>query len=457
MAHPAKPNILVFMLDTQRAQNMSCYGYEKPTTPNIDRLAEEGVAFLDNISPAVWTLPAVASLMTGLHVHSHGAGAHNESYGGPFVTLAEALTKAGYQTVAFYGNIYAAMSNHGFHESHLMKGHEKHIGPDCFDVSRRRMAEAMNWMDRHAGAGEPPFFLYVQVMDPHLPLHPVSPFKERFCLPDIKPEELEAIPRDVLEVYVGKHCVSERERAVLLSMYDAETAAADSHVGVLMDYLRAKRLIDETLIFIMSDHGEMFCERPNLAGGQHFTHHICCYEELIKTPLVARYPEAFPAGKRAAHSTQTHDIFPTVAEIVGFEAPHCQGFSLLSALGDQPRRAWTLTEYMKSIHIASRVLRLSPDIDQRLFVRWLKAYRKEGMKYIWASDMRDELYDLRADPREHNNLIERMPEKAKAMRLELEALMTALPPADRGDLVWGVDKDDPRLAKLRGMDWYLER
>ena len=454
MAH--RPNVLIFMLDTLRAKNVSCYGYEKPTTPNIDRIAEEGSVFLDNVSPAIWTLPAVASLMTGLHVHSHGSGAHNESFDGDLVTMADVFSDMNYMTAAFYGNIYGAMSNKGFRESRMIWGPDKHIGPDGFDVSRRRIEDVMSWLDRNHGDDSPPFFVYIQVMDPHMRYYPVSPFKEQFVLPDATDEEINALEFSPMPLYTAQGDHTKREIELLLSMYDAEIAAGDSHVGVLVDYLRQADIIDDTIVFIMSDHGEMFCEHESLIGSRHYTHHLACYEELIGVPLVARYPDAFPAGSRVERSTQTHDIFPTLAEIIGFDAPHCQGFSLLSASGDNPERTYTLTEYQKSVHIAARAKQRVPDIDQRFNTRSLKAYRKDGMKYIWASDMRDELYDLRADPKEQSNLMGQLPEKANEMRLELEDLMTRFPQAPHRDYIISLANQPDLTAALRGMGWFLE-
>lgn len=93
MAYERKPNVMIFMLDTQRADRLGCYGYSKPTSPHLDRLAGEGAVFLDNISPAIWTLPAVASMFSGMHVVSHGACAAYEGFLDSPATLAQALSR----------------------------------------------------------------------------------------------------------------------------------------------------------------------------------------------------------------------------------------------------------------------------------------------------------------------------------------------------------------------------
>ena len=452
-----RPNVLVFMLDTQRADNVSCYGYDKPTTPNIDRLAAEGAVFLNNISPATWTLPSVASMMTGLHVHSHGASASYEGFCDRPTTIAETLAPLGYRTIGLFANIYAVMSRKGFRETHMFEGGQGGLGPNCFALSRKRMEIAMRWLEYNSVKDRVPFFMYIQIMDPHMPLTPVSPFRERFALKDATEDEIKAIPLNPNSIHLGQARLTERQYAIAKSLYDAETAGADSHAGVLMDYMRKANILDDTVVIIMGDHGECYGEHKKMDGTDHFAHHLCLYEELIRVPLVIRFPEAFPTGKRVENLTQTHDIFPTLAELVRFEAPQCQGFSLLSALGDKPARTFTLTEYQKSVHMAGRLVDRAPDYDPRLHMRWLKAWRKDGLKYIWASDLRDELYDLRKDPGERHNLIQQMPEKATEMRLEMEKYLAALPHANVGDYILPGKCGESGLNRLRGMEWFHDQ
>ena len=455
------PNIVIFMLDTQRTTNVGCYGYEKPTTPNIDKLAEEGVVYLDNISPAIWTLPAVASLMTGVHVHSHGSGARTDVFVGTQPAIAEMLSQKGYRSIAFCDNKFAHSPNRGFDEIHIFPLQYRREDRGVFERSRERVALASRWIDHNYlnDKKRMPFFMYLQMMDPHLPHNPRSPYKEQFVLPDATDEEMSGLNQRILEVHAGKRHFSERERALLKSMYDAETAAADSHVGILADFMREKGILDETIFIVMSDHGDMYGEKNGYNilhdnAFQHFSHHLCVYEELIKVPLVVRYPATFPAGKKVTHYSQTHDIFPTLAEIIGFKAPHCQGFSLLSALEDKPARNFTLTEYSKSVHMASRILTQFPDRDARMYLRSLKAWRAEGMKYIWSSDGADELYDLTKDTEEKKNLIREIPDRTNSMRLAMEEFLMTCPNGMAGDIIQpGKTVSKEALQRLEAMDW----
>jgi arylsulfatase A-like enzyme len=121
--HLDKPNILLIVMDTQRADNISCYGYPKETTPNIDRIASEGAIFLNNITPGVWTLPSHASLFTGRYVSGHGADANCEVLPVEFPTMAEILGRLGYQTIGFSNNGWVSRRTgvaRGFQEFYLV-------------------------------------------------------------------------------------------------------------------------------------------------------------------------------------------------------------------------------------------------------------------------------------------------------------------------------------------------
>ncbi len=454
MSASVRPNVVLFMLDTLRADYCSCYGHAAPTTPEIDRLAAEGAVFLDNVSPAIWTLPSVASMMTGLYPHSHGAGAHNDSFDERHTTIAETLAARGYRTMAFYANAYCEMSKKGFRETHRPPDRPYSVEKQ-HDLSRDRVQRAIEWLDRNPPSDGSPFFLFVQLMDAHLPLHPPPEFAH-FTLADATAQEIAAIDQNPLEVWAGRNPLTDRQYAILRSMLDGEAAFADSLVGRLAEAMRSRDLLDDTIFIVTSDHGDMLGERHTNEGAHdHFTHHLCLYEELIKTPLVIRYPRAFAPGTRVERSSQTLDIFPTLGELIGFETPFCQGHSLAAAAAGRSTRSFTLTEYMKSTHVAARLLaRIDPKKDVRLYLRWLKAFRKNGMKYIWTSDRRDELFDLRQDPGEQRNLIAAMPQAADAMRIEMEDYLASLPCGWRGDAVITGNCPKECIDRLRGLEFF---
>jgi len=418
-----KPNILIFVMDTQRVDNLGCYGYDKQTTPNIDKIAEEGTVFLNNITPAVWTLPSHASLFTGLYQYTHGAGVFHDYLSSSHSTIAETLNLMGYRTVGFFANMWASQSNKGFREFFLV--HER--SSEDPKGSLHRIRHAIKWIEENY-TGSTPFFMFIQCMEPHLPCWPPSPFRERFLMKGVREEEAIKVNQDPNLVRSGKVRMKDRDWAIIASLYDGETATLDSRIGILYEHLKQKDILDDTLFIITSDHGDMHGEHYYL-GNHHqlMGHHLCVYEELIHVPLIVRYPEKFPPGKRVENLTQTLDIFPTISEILGIEVKDLQGYSLLSSLTERPKRNFTLTEYQKSLLMADRNMNVDPDFDFRVFNRWLKAYREGKYKYIWASDGRDELYDLEKDPKEKENLASLMPQKVKEMKDKLERLLSSLP------------------------------
>lgn len=452
----ARPNIVIVMLDTQRADRLSCYGHDRPTTPRIDQIASEGAVFLDNVSPGIWTLPSVASMMTGLHAHSHGSGAHNDSFDEQHTTIAESLSQRGYRTVAFYANAYAEMVNKGFVETHRPPDASYSVD-EQHELSRERMRRAARWIEQNEADGGAPYFMFIQLMDPHLPLHPPPEFAH-FVLDDATDEEIDAINQSPFDVWACQSQLTDRQYALLFSLLDGETAFSDQQVGVLADFMRERGALDDTLFVVTSDHGDMLGEQSNEGVHDHFTHHLCLYEPLIKTPLVARYPAAIPAGGRITTPTQTLDIAPTVAELVGLDVSAMQGFCLIGAAGGKGERTFTLSEYMKSVHVAARLLtRIDPTLDARLYARWLKAWRHDGWKYIWTSDRRDELYHLANDPNESTNLIDAEPGRANAMRVEMENYLASLPHASANDAVITGNCSDESLNRLRGIEFLQDR
>ena len=432
------PNILLFVMDTQRVNNLSCYGYEKRTSPNVDKVAAEGTLFLNNISPGVWTVPAHASIFTGKYVSGHGASGGYDLLTDEFPTLAEVLGELGYTTVGFSNNSWISTA-------HIERGFEKYV-----DVSMPGPYDEYKQKPEHLDSGSfltiqlikkwfegeydraTPFFMFVNCVEPHLRYWPPQHFRERF-LDGISEKEAGEVNQERLDVWTGKVEMSSRDWSILRRLYDGETATLDHRMGILFDYLRESNILDDTLLIIISDHGDTQGEHGRMMG-----HNLCVYQTLIHTPLIIRYPKIFPAGPRVSSLTQSLDIFPTIMDILGVDhevRDGLQGYSLLTALTDQPQRTFAVAEYPKPVQCFERILRRHPDFDVRVFGRSLKTYHEGQYKYIWASDGKDELYDVEKDPWESDNLIEQKPEKAEEMQKQLEEFLLSLERRDYGDLM----------------------
>ncbi|MGD8238186.1 MAG: sulfatase, partial [Armatimonadota bacterium] len=443
----SRPNIVLIVADTQRTENIGCYGYPKPTTPNWDQVAAEGVVCEQNIAPGIWSLPSYSSIMTGVHVHTHRADGDHEYLRRHIPTLAETLTEAGYQTCGIMGNAWGsgvAGVDRGFEvyvdkafgqKTPLVRGwdlpeFEADGGP------RLTIEQCDRWLD--ARDESRPFFLFTIFSEPHATYRPPEPYKSRFMLEDATEDEIESVMerQNVMRVVTELVRFTEREWDILFALNDAEVAKCDDNIGTVLDLLRRRGLYDDAAVILTSDHGDVMGDRFPWWG-----HLGAICDSLIHVPLVMRYPDAIEPETRISGITQTHDVFATACELAGIETPQPaagQSRSVIAAARGEGLREFALAEQFTPVQLMERALRQAPDFDVRRFNRSLKAWRNTEWKYVWASDMQDELYDLRADPREHNNLADEHPERAREMREQMEAFLRSIPHYEFGDLqsVW---------------------
>ena len=334
---PPPPNVLLISLDTTRRDHLSCYGYERPTTPNIDALANEGLLFTRAAAVSSWTLPTHVSMLTGLYPRTHGAHfmAQDEESAVPEFslgamtpscrTLAEVLDVAGFNTGAIVSNSYFLQPklglNRGFHHYDFTQAGE----PLFYRPAEEITDAAVDWLGKQAN----PFFLFLNYMDPHAPYLPPEPYDRRFASFPEQGElrrsfaDWKAYTERTAQVKQGGKPLSEREAAYFRDQYDGELAYLDAEVGRLLDWLRDQDRFDDTLIVVTSDHGEAFGEH-GVAG-----HGVTLYEHQLAIPLIVKPPGSANAERIDVRVSQV-DIFPTVLEILGMEVPgDIQGASVL--------------------------------------------------------------------------------------------------------------------------------
>ena len=257
-----RPNVLVYLIDTLRADHLGVYGYSHETSPEIDALAADGVVFTTAVAQSAWTRTSVASIFTGVHPRSHAVNGRSDSLAPEAATIATLLAEAGYGTGAYVTNANVA-SNFGFDLGfdtflHLREQDtgEVHIQSDVLTE------RAIMWLqDRDTSR---PFFLYLHATDPHSPYTPRSPYRERFVPSRKHPElyrtrELGPMPLDREET---REILSE-----VVGLYDAEIAFNDHHFGRLIGWLEETGLYDSTLIIVTSDHGEEFLDHGRWGHG----------------------------------------------------------------------------------------------------------------------------------------------------------------------------------------------
>jgi arylsulfatase A-like enzyme len=373
-APAAGANLLVITLDTTRADHLGCYGDVRAVTPTLDALAGAGVLFENCYTPVPLTLPAHCSLFTGRWPLAHGVR-NNGTYALPAgaATLAEALQAAGYDTAALVA-AYVLKGKYGLDQGFAwyedrLGAAEKPGDADAEIAADRVYAKFRDWLLRPRRR---PFFLWVHLYDPHKPYAP-------------PPEFLKAAGGDP---------------------YRGEVACADHAVGRMIADLRARGLLERTLVVAAGDHGEGFGEHGERGHG------VFCYEESVRVPLLFSGAGLRRRGARVSQRARLVDVMPTLLELLGVPLPaSCQGASLaglLSGKGEKrPRPVFLESLYGRELNNWAPLTGL---ISGRL-------------KYI--SLPQAELYDLASDPGERDNLFLRRNAEARRLDGELAAFVAA--------------------------------
>ncbi len=324
-ARPGSPNILVIVVDTLRADHLSAYGYGRPTSPNIDRVAQQGVLFENAFSTSSWTLPSHASLLTGRYPHEHGAEV--DYFNSLYPTVAEALRDRGYRTAAFSANQTWFTVPRGFGPGFLHFEDFFHSVADMVartlygrkteqfvlvplgyeDYPGRKRAEevtreTLRWIERDTGR---PFFAFLNYFDLHDPYLPPQPYRSRFS----RTKNPGGIINTLHSRYYPK--LTPEQLQDEMDAYDGAIAYVDAHIGRLLSGLEQRGLAANTLVVITSDHGESFGEHGLL------THVNSLYREVIHVPLVFYWPGHLPTSLRLSLSIGNVSLPATLMELLG--------------------------------------------------------------------------------------------------------------------------------------------
>lgn len=421
-------DVVVVVVDTLRADHLGALGYWRPTSPEIDRWARRGVVFEQALSPAPWTLPAMASLLTGRWPSVHGAGsrardadwAQTRRLGERLPTLAGELGRAGFRTGAVVNNVFMAPGlglARGFHRyDYRLAG-----------VARGRLAAevvdaGLGWLD-----AQPPdarLFLLLHLFDPHLPYDAPPPHAGRFTAEVAGTPLRPARPQDVRRRLAQ---LSEGEKAFLVGAYDEEIASTDAQVGRFLAGLESRRRLQRGLVVLTADHGEELFDHGSFEHG-HSTH-----QEVLHVPLVAWAPGLRP--RREARPVSLVDLMPTALEAAGLVAPVSDGLSLWPWLVREASSAPRL--------LAAEATLLRP--ERRALLSWpLKLVTNE-------ESGRRELYDLERDPAERHDLAAVRPQETERLAGVLGRLLAAPPaPAGTGAL------SPEELEELRSLGYVEE-
>lgn len=403
---PAHLNLLLVTLDTVRADRMGCYGYRFDTTPNIDRLAKEGVVFTRAFTPVPVTLPSHATLLTGTHPLCHGI--HNN---GSFVledavqTLAEDLKERGFQTGAVIGAVVLESQfglNQGFddYDDDIPEGSDSKL-----NFSERKADEVsrlgIQWIEK---CSQGPFFLWLHYFDPHKEYDPPFPFRKKFGPP----------------------------------YYDGEIACVDFYFNRVLEKLKELRILENTLIILAGDHGEGLGEHNEAVHG------IFLYDATVRVPLIFHCPYLLGKNLTIDAMVDLMDIRPTVLDLLNIPAKgEMQGRSLVPLLkGKEGGRSSILLE----TDLPALNYGWSP----------LGGIRTEEWKYILAP--RPELYRVSRDQGEKEDLSSKEPKQMKAMEEKYWALRKEMEGGEGGLLAKKKELSEEMAKKLSrlGYVWSKE-
>ena len=407
-AREQRLNIMIIGVDTLRRDHLSCYGYERETTPNIDRLAATSVLFEDAVSQSPWTLPSFATLFTSLYptqhgagdLRSHGAGSYGTRMSTSFPPLAMMLLKKGYSTGAVV-NAPALAPELG-----VDRGFEFYSTAPRWNrrLADKTTQDALEWID---GNSENAFFIFVHYFDPHLDYEPPPPYDTHFD-PGYTGSIDGAFTR---ETYYKMEEMLSRENDPqaatewdhIRALYDGEILFTDKAIGDLLEGIDERGLRGNTLIVFMSDHGEEFFDHKG------FEHGHTLYDELIKVPLMFSLPGSLPEGRRIGQQVRILDVVPTVLEILGIRPwTHLEGASLMPLITGKRDVEPGGASLLPSRFAYS---------ESMLYGTEKKSLTAYPWKYVYDTVTEEELlFDLAGDPEEQVNLISVSDDTGELMR-----------------------------------------
>ncbi len=408
-----RPNIIIYLMDALRADHLGCYGYELPVSPNIDAFVQDSILFENAVAQASWTRPATASILTGLGPWEHGVNDIDDGLSKEAITLAEILRAAGYSTAGFIANKHVG-TEFGFDQGFVnffdlaqvpinaVQAHEEHAARMSHPLTDTIHEQVFSWLDEEGD--REPFFFYIHTMDIHEPYRPDPIYRRKFA-PQVNNPDVGS-SQWLRQLTNGKIPLTDSLVRDMVSLYDAEVASNDYRFGLLIKELKRRGLYKQSLIILVSDHGEAFFEHEK------FGHRNSLYSEVLRIPLLVKLPKKdrdnVIQSNKELQLVQQIDILPTLLDYIGLDVPHyLPGGNFLnsSSVGSElPRLTFA--------YHRGRMREIESIIERP----WhLIRERREGQE-----DATVELYHLEQDPLEKVNLIAQHPQLAEHLISLLE-------------------------------------
>ncbi len=484
----SQPDILFIILDTQRRDRLSLYGNERETSPHLDAFARDATVFERAIAPAQWTIPSHGSLFTGVYPGTHQVTQAFQRLSGSHPTLADILRVAQYHTVAFCNNPLLGLLEHdlqrGFLEFYNYAGATPNrpvertrsplrrklaswmrqiarsatnqfsqsdwlfrmsINPLIVPVwerlanfkgdSGRSIDDLIDYMQEyHAGGADKPLFAFLNLMGTHTPYHPASNYLNHVA-PELRHDNHASKFVAQFNADAGQWIspadppLQDWQRHALNGFYDAEIAQQDVHLSRLFAYLEQSGRLDNTLVVIAADHGE--------GHGDHdfVGHSFVVYQELVHVPLIIRYPQHFPAGRRIHTNVSTRRLFHTILDMADVQPPladddpnaNVSGLSLVSSLNGKPdtERDTAFSEAFPPVNLLNILEERKPHLVKQMALQQVRRGVYQGdHKLAIVGEKVEKLFDVGSDPAEVNDVATQHPAVVAQLHKKIDTFVS---------------------------------
>jgi arylsulfatase A-like enzyme len=481
------------MVDALRAKNTPFFDYKRNTTPFLYSIRDELTIYKNAISSSYWTMPSVASLFTGKYSSGHGLVVDGDKLDESLFTLPDVLNKKGYRCAGFVNNIYVSdysgldkgfqdfytETNLDFFKQKAEKIFNKKLdklkppgitrsqdnqnsvdSSYVYDIfgriidniidrgSKSFLSKAKNWIDKNA---KNPFFIYFHIFETHSPYRAPGKYAFKFLTLKDHIKKL-TLNHNHINYLLNPNVLNDDNFETLTSAYDNSIFYADHLIKILFDKLKEKKLYDNSLIIILSDHGD------NIGDHNLMFHYFCLYDTLIHIPLLIKYPYGIRPPGEESRIVQNVDIFPTICSVLGIEKGNIwnqfQGNDILQHHPPVRDSRFAISELIKVF---------GPDRDHfknelEKFNRRLLSIRTNNEKFIYSSNDDHEFYDLIKDPDENNNLYMNNKQfyPLKSMALSYYTKMNDFYEANRKNIDGFIDKqtiNDEITDKLKSLGY----
>jgi arylsulfatase A-like enzyme len=420
---PGRPNIVLVVWDTCRADRLSAYGYGKPTTPWLEGFARDAVIFKEAFSPSPWTPPAHASLFTGLLPEKHGL-LHGKGDRVPrhVPLLAETLRAAGYETIGFSSNAF--ISGITGLDAGLDRIVPLHSDAGGIGTAEQVQEAVESWLRerRNAPHGpERPLFVFINMMDAHLPRRPwaedLRAVLGSAAVPNEVARAIAIDQREAVSHLLGVRALDAGTLDAMGTVYDASVHHLDRKTGEILERMRADGILDHAVVAITGDHGE------HLGEHGHLSHQMSLYDSVLRIPMVVRWPGRLEGGRIERAQVRLQDLHPTLLEAAGVAPPPGTALDARS-LGEDPLRSRlhraTFARPLPYLDDARKEFPGAPESVFDRFSQTLRAAQEptlvDGSRKLigWergeaagpGMTEREELFDLAKDPREEKDLLQ---------------------------------------------------